>query len=101
MVPNAITALEQSLSKDPKSSQTHFLLGYAFDVIKDYSNAEKYYKTAIELFPEFAEAYFGLGNVCYQQKKFDESYSFVKKSLELNPNFPPAIQLMMKLKSYK
>jgi len=101
MVPNAITALEQSLSKDPKSSQTHFLLGYAFDVIKDYSNAEKHYKTAIELFPEFAEAYFGFGNVCYQQKKFDESYSFVKKSLELNPNFPPAIQLMMKLKSSK
>ena len=101
MVPNAITALKQSLRKDSKSSQTHFLLGYAFDAIKDYSNAEKHYKTAIELFPEFAEAYFGLGNVYYEQKKFDESYLYVKKSLEINPNFPPAIQLMMKLKSSK
>jgi len=99
MVPNAITALKQSLSRDPKSSQTHFLLGYAFEMNKNYTNAEKYYKNAIELFPEFGEAYFGLGNVCYEQKKFDESYSYVKKSLELNPNFPPAVQLMIKLKS--
>ena len=52
---------------------------------------------AIELFPDFAEAYFGLGKVYYEQKKFDESLLYVKSSLEIDPNFTAAIQLLMQL----
>jgi arabinofuranosyltransferase len=101
MLPDAINILQQSLWQDSKSSQTHLLLGAAYEGIKDYSNAEKHFKNAIELFPDFAEANFGLGKVYFEQKKFDESLLCVKKSLELDPNFTPAIQLLMQINSLK
>jgi len=101
MLPGAISVLQQSLNHDSKSSQTHFLLGAAYEGIKDYPNAEKHFKNAIELFPDFAEANFGLGKVYFEKKKLDESLICVKKSLELDPNFTPAIQLLMQLNSLK
>jgi tetratricopeptide (TPR) repeat protein len=96
---DAIVILQQSLSLDRQSSQTHFLLGAAYAGIKDYPNAEKHFKYAIELFPDFAEAYFGLSKVYYEQKKFDESLLYVKTSLEIDPNFTAAIQLLMQFNS--
>lgn len=101
ILPEAISILQQSLWQDSKSSQTHFLLGAAYAGIKDYPNAEKYFKSAVELFPDFAEANFGLAKVYYEQKKFDESLIHVKKSLEMNPDYTPAIQLLMQLNSLK
>jgi tetratricopeptide (TPR) repeat protein len=101
MLPDAISILQQSLWQDPKSSQTNFLLGVAYEGIKDYPNAEKHFKNAVELFPDFAEANFGIGKVYFEQNKFDESLNCVKRSLELDPNFTPAIQLLLQLNSLK
>ena len=40
---------------------------------KDYENSEKAYKQAIEVKPDFAEAYNGLATVYNAQKKFDQA----------------------------
>jgi tetratricopeptide (TPR) repeat protein len=95
--PEVLYTLHQSLSLDSKSSQTHFLLGAAYASIKDYPNAEKHFKSAVELFPDFAEAQFGLGKVYFDQNKLEESNRFINKCLEINPDYIPAVQLKNRL----
>jgi tetratricopeptide (TPR) repeat protein len=99
--PEVIASLHQSLSLDSKSSQTQFLLGAAYASIKDYPNAEKFFKSAVKLFPDFAEGYFALGRINFEQKKFDESYSYLNKTLQIDSNFLPAIQLKKNLDDMK
>lgn len=99
--PEVLYTLHQSLSLDSKSSQTHFLLGAAYASIKDYPNAEKHFKSAVELFPDFAEGYFALGRINFEQKKFDESYRYLNKTLEIDSNFLPAVQLKKTLDDMK
>jgi tetratricopeptide (TPR) repeat protein len=50
---------------------------------KKYDEAEAAYKKAIELKPDFAEAYNGLANVYNAQKKFDLAAEASKKAMEL------------------
>jgi tetratricopeptide (TPR) repeat protein len=93
--------LHQSLKLDSKSSATHFLLGAAYESIKKYPEAEKYFKDAIKLYPEFTEAYFGLGKVNFEQGKIEESYLYIVKALQFDPNFLPALQLKTRLEVLK
>ena len=50
---------------------------------KKYDEAEAAYKKAIELKPDFAEAYNGLANVYNAEKKFDLAAEASKKAMEL------------------
>jgi tetratricopeptide (TPR) repeat protein len=93
----ALAYLHQSLRMDNKSSKTHFLLGAAYETIKDYQKAEKYFNNAVELYPNFADAYYGLAKINFDQNKWEESSLFVNRCLELNPDYLPAIQFRIKL----
>jgi tetratricopeptide (TPR) repeat protein len=94
---DALAILHQSLSLDNKSSMTQFLLGAAYETIKDYQKAEKYFNTAIEIYPELAEAYFGLAKVNYELNKLEDASVYVGKCLELIPGYVPAMQLKSRL----
>jgi tetratricopeptide (TPR) repeat protein len=94
---DALANLHQSLSLDNKSSMTQFLLGAVYETLKDYPKAEKYFNTAIELYPEFAEAYFGLAKINFELNKQEKAYHFVTKCLELNPDYAPGVQLKSRL----
>ena len=48
--------------------------------------AEKSYKKAIEIKPDFVEAYNNLGVVLKELSKFDEAELSYKKAIEINPN---------------
>jgi len=48
------------------------------------------YRKAIELNPNYADAYNGLGNALYNQKKLDEAIAAYRKAIELNPNYADA-----------
>ncbi|NDJ18248.1 tetratricopeptide repeat protein [Myxacorys almedinensis] len=61
-------------------------------VISDSSNEDQrrveaiaLYQTAIRLNPTVADAYFGLGNVLYQQNKVDDAIANYRKASQLNP----------------
>ncbi len=91
---NALQYLNQSLSLDPKSSQTYFLLGAVYEAMRDYTKAEKSFSKALELFPEYTEAYYGLGQTSFNQNKIEEANYYVNKCLLLNPEYQPAKQLL-------
>lgn len=55
-----------------------------------FSDAEIYYKQALELNPEYAESYNNLGNIYKEQKKFLESISSYEKAIQFKPDFAMA-----------
>jgi Flp pilus assembly protein TadD len=52
--------------------------------------AEKSYKKAIELKPDYAEAHYNLGVMLQNLGRFDEAEKSYKKAIELKPDFPEA-----------
>ena len=69
--------------------------------MKDLGNlkeAELYFRKAIELNPDFAEAYLNLGNVLRDLGKLKDAEIFIRKAIELNPNLAPAYFSLSTLK---
>jgi arabinofuranosyltransferase len=98
-IQNGIAYLNQSLKLDSRSSRTYFLLGAVYEMLKDYLNAEQNFSQAVKLFPEYAEAYFGLAKVSFDQHKMEETKRYLDKCLGINPDYTPAIQLKNNLDS--
>lgn len=63
----AIGLLEEAIANEPEKAEYHFVLGTAKDKIKDIAGAQVAYEKAIELNPEYFDAYFNLGAVYYNQ----------------------------------
>jgi tetratricopeptide (TPR) repeat protein len=114
--------LQQSLlaaiEQDPTNPNLYFLLGKTYDDQKDYPTAEKYYKKAAEVNPEFFESYYNLGAIYVNQAaevqaqandlpldqtdKYDElteqaanylekAVPYLEKALEIRPDDAPTI----------
>jgi tetratricopeptide (TPR) repeat protein len=53
--------------------------------------AEKYYRAAIRLEPDYGQALTGLGAVLLMEKRFDEARSLFEKALSVDPNHSTAL----------
>jgi tetratricopeptide (TPR) repeat protein len=58
-------------------------IGFAYAQKKDYGKAEESFKKAIEIKPDYIDAYNGLATVYNSQKKFDEAQQASQKAVEL------------------
>ena len=63
--------------------------------------AEKSYKKAIELNPDYAEAHYTLGVTLQDLGKLDEAEKSYKKAIELKPDFPEAHNNLGNTLNYK
>ena len=63
-VERAMTFLEQLIAKEPESKMANYAMGVALYNKKDYSKAIPYFDKAIEIDPEYVDAYYNAG-VCY------------------------------------
>ena len=50
-------------------------LGWAYEVLKDYSNADTYYRQSVKIKPDYFTAYIGIGDVCRHLGRFEEAKS--------------------------
>lgn len=98
-IQNGIAYLNRSLRLDSHSSRTYFLLGAAYEMLKDYPEAEQNFKQAVKLFPEYAEAYYGLAKISFDLNKIGDSKIYLEKCLRINPDYAPANQLKNSLNS--
>ena len=69
----AIAKFQEITVDVPKCAECFANIGTIYARKKDYENSEKAYKQAIEVKPDFAEAYNGLATVYNAQKKFDQA----------------------------
>ncbi|MBZ5634146.1 MAG: tetratricopeptide repeat protein [Acidobacteriia bacterium] len=60
--------------------------GIAYHQLQDLQNAEKYYKRAVKLNPQYSEAINNLGTVYYARKSYRRAVNQYKSALRIAPN---------------
>ncbi len=65
-----------------------FKQGVEYVQKKDFANAEKSFRTAIQIDDTFAEAHANLGSVLAMQKNFNEALKQFEIAAQLKPNVP-------------
>jgi TolB-like protein len=84
--PLIVAAAQKALEIDPTLGEAHAALGTEkWSGELDYAGAEREYRRAIELSPNYATAYHWLGEFLVFQGRFDEGFAEYKKALELDP----------------
>jgi tetratricopeptide (TPR) repeat protein len=79
----AITKLNDVVTKLPSCSDCYYNLGIAYTHKQQWPEAEAALKKSIELKPTNPDPYNGLANIYNAQKKFDEALAMNQKATEL------------------
>jgi Flp pilus assembly protein TadD len=79
----AITKLNDVVTKLPSCSDCYYNLGIAYTHKQQWAEAETALKKSIELKPTNPDPYNGLANVYNAQKKFDDALAMNQKATEL------------------
>ena len=79
----AIGKFNEAAALLPACFDCYYNIGYAEAQKKDYPKAEEAFKKAIELKPDYVEAYNGLATVYNAQKKFDDAQTASQKAASL------------------
>ncbi|MGQ7869944.1 tetratricopeptide repeat protein [Sunxiuqinia sp. sy24] len=66
-VDEAMKYLELAIKNDPENASFHFARGSLYDKINDSEKALEAYKQAIQIKEDFADAYYNLGAIYYNQ----------------------------------
>jgi len=86
----AIPVYHEYLENEPDSFEAMTYLAESYEKTGEIILAKKYYQDAIELAPEFADPWFGLGVIAYNHGEADDSLIFFRKAVRLddeNPEF--------------
>jgi arabinofuranosyltransferase len=94
----AATVLNQVLTMDPNSSLTYYMLAYTYSALGDAKASEKYLEKAVELYPGYKEAVYGLGNVYRSQNKITEAKNVYSAYLKTNPSDTAVARILGTLK---
>ncbi len=81
-MPEAAELLEQERRTAPTSLEAAYQLGQAYSQLKEYDKAIKGYEAAIAIDPNYANAYYGLANVCRRAGKTAQAAEAMKKFKE-------------------
>jgi|GEM_PF-740789 len=85
----SLSALNKAIELDPSNVELIINLGAEYGKQKNFNEAEKFLKTALEKasspMQRFA-CYSNLANIYFQQNNFEECFSTELKALELNPD---------------
>jgi Flp pilus assembly protein TadD len=79
----ALAKFNEAATVMPSCFDCYYNIGYAYAQKKDYGKSEEAFKKAIELKPEYVEAYNGLATIYNAQKKFDEAQAASQKAASL------------------
>jgi len=71
----------------PKTANEFFLKGYVAEINKQQDAAIKYYSQAVQLKPDFAQAYKNMGDIFKNRKNYGEAATNYKKAIEYNHNY--------------
>jgi tetratricopeptide (TPR) repeat protein len=79
---DAFSKLTGIINEMPTFGKAYNHIGWIYETkYKDYPNAEKYYKQAIEYMPEYLAAYYNYAVVLSTLQKWDELINLLNKAL--------------------
>lgn len=90
----ALNVIGQLLSMDDKSSLTYYLAAIVYGSANDAKNYEKNLLKALELYPDFKEVLFALGNYYKAQNNKPEAKKYLEKYVSLKPTDTNALQML-------
>ena len=76
----------RSVALDPMNGQGYLNIGLANKEEKDFNSALTYFDKAIEVEPNFAEAWCAKGSILNELKRYEEALTYFDKAIELDPN---------------
>jgi Flp pilus assembly protein TadD len=88
---DSVAAFNRAIALNPKCQDCFYNIGFAYAQKKDYAQAEENYKKALEVKPDYAEAYNGLANIYNAQRKFDLAAEASAKASQLSASAPGAL----------
>jgi tetratricopeptide (TPR) repeat protein len=80
----AIAKFTASAALNANCYDCYYNIAFSESQKKDYDKAEAAYKKAVEIKPDYAEAYSGLANVYNATRKFDQAAAASAKAMELS-----------------
>jgi tetratricopeptide (TPR) repeat protein len=89
---DSVAAFNRAIALNPKCQDCFYNIGFAYAQKKDYAQAEENYKKALEVKPDYTEAYNGLANIYNAQRKFDLAAEASAKASQLSAAAPGALQ---------
>ena len=85
IIPLATSTVMKAMEIDNEIGECYEVLGMISYFKLDFTQAEKYFKRAIELSPNFADSYFWLSNTFNIMGNLNQSLAFMDKATELDP----------------
>jgi tetratricopeptide (TPR) repeat protein len=85
---DAIPVYHEYLENEPESFEAMTYLAECYEKTHDLVLAKKYYHEAIELAPDFADPWFGLGIIALESGVPDDSLIFLRKAIRLDDENP-------------
>lgn len=90
------TTISLTSLKAPKNAKKEYESALKDLRNKKWNNARNHLEKALKIYPDYAEAWFALGQLHEQQKEIDAAKQAYQKAIELDPNFvSPYIRLAM------
>jgi predicted Zn-dependent protease len=84
-VAEADSLIIRALREDQTQPAFYTLKGFIMMKRNDYSEAERYFETALNIQNDYEPAYRGLGVLKYYQKAYPEGITYLKKSISIFP----------------
>ncbi len=85
-VVGALQAYGEAIAIDPRHWEVYQNLGCLLEIQKDYEQAERFYRLCIELRPDYALAWIGLGRVCSERRNLVDSVAAYTEAARLAPS---------------
>jgi tetratricopeptide (TPR) repeat protein len=85
---DAIPVYHEYLENEPESFEAMTYLAECYEKTHDLVLAKKYYHEAIELAPDYADPWFGLGIIALESGIPDDSLIFLRKAVRLDDENP-------------
>lgn len=82
----ALPHFRESLRLNADSAPTHYNLGLALSMLRQYPEATQEYEAAVRLDPRYAEAHNNLGAMLHVAGRLDEAAAHYRTALELRPD---------------
>jgi len=87
---NALKYFNKCLSLKPFPN-VYNNLGCTYDALSDFDNAISNFNLAIQLEPNYVDAFYNLARTYQNMKKFDDAITYYKKAFEIEPTYASAI----------
>lgn len=86
MLPKAREAAQKAIELDSRSAEAHVALGVVKEIYDwDWHGAEKEFKRAIEINPNYSMTYRHYGILLVGLRRFDEAFAMFQKGLHIDP----------------